>query len=69
MSPCPSPIGTDPINGFKMVQNGSRLCKSVSAIAEQNAEQKPARPSLWKITNWPSKANKSQTITEIQLTL
>ena len=23
-SPGPSPMGTDPINGFKMVQNGSR---------------------------------------------
>ena len=31
-SPGPSPIGTDPINGFRMVQNGSGLCKSVLAV-------------------------------------
>ena len=28
----PSPMGTDPINGFKNGTNGSGLCKSISAV-------------------------------------
>ena len=33
MSPGPSPMGTDPINGFKKNgTNGSGLCKSISAV-------------------------------------
>ena len=31
-SPGPSPMGTDPINGFKNGTNGSGLCKSISAV-------------------------------------
>ena len=33
-SPGPSPMGTDPINGFKMVQNGSGIN---SSNCKQNA--------------------------------
>ena len=28
----PSPMGTDPINGFKNGTNGSGLCKSISTV-------------------------------------
>ena len=31
-SPGPSPMGTDPINGFKNGTNGSGLCKSISTV-------------------------------------
>ena len=52
----PSPMGTDPINGFKkMVQmvldSGNQF---------QQYGQKSARPLLWTNTNWLSKAKKSQ---------
>ena len=31
-SPGPSPMGTDPINGFKNGTNGSGLCNPISAV-------------------------------------
>ena len=31
-SPGPSPMGTDPINGFKNGTNGSGLCNLISAV-------------------------------------
>ena len=34
MSPGPSLMGTNPINGFKNGTNGSGLCKSISAVGE-----------------------------------
>jgi hypothetical protein len=48
-------MGTDPINIFKWYKWFWNLCKSTSATVEQNVGQKPSRPPLWKITNWPSK--------------
>ena len=33
-SSSPSPMGADPINGFKNGTNGSRLCKSISMVVE-----------------------------------
>ena len=54
-SPGPSPMGTDPINGFKMVQ-----MVLDSANQFQQYVQKSARPLLWNNTNWLSKAWRSQ---------
>ena len=51
----PSPMGTDPINGFKMVQ---MVLDSVNQF--QQYGQKSARPLLWTNTNWLSKAKKNQ---------
>ena len=54
-SPGPSPMGTDPIKGFKNGTNGSRLCKSV-----QQYGQKSPRPLLWNNTNWLSKQREAK---------
>jgi hypothetical protein len=48
-------MGTDPLISSKWYKWHWNLCKSTSADAEQNAGQKPSRPPLLKITNWPSK--------------
>ena len=54
-SPSPPPMGTDPINGFKMVQ-----MVLDSANQFQQYVQKSARPLLWNNTNWLSKSRRSQ---------
>ena len=50
MSPGPSPMGTDPINGFKMVQ---MVLDSTTQF--QQYGQNSARPLFWNNTNWLSK--------------
>ena len=52
-------MGTDPINGFKMVQ-----MVLDSANQFQQYGQKSARPILWNNTNWLSKAEKKPNETE-----
>ena len=54
-SPGPSPMGTDQINGFKMVQ-----MVLDSANQFQQYGQKSARPLLWNNTNWLSKQRKAE---------
>ena len=63
-SPGPSPMGIDPIKGFKMVQ-----MVLDSANQFQQYGQKFARPLLWNNTNWLSKAKKNQLKQRIQSTL
>ena len=64
-SPGPSPMGTDPINGFK------KIVQMVldSANQFQQYGQKSARPLLQTNTNWISKAKKSQIKQRKQSTL
>ena len=54
-SPGLSPMGIDPINGFKMVQ---MVLESTNQF--QQYVQKSARPLLWDNTNWLPKARRSQ---------
>ena len=63
-SPGPSPMGTDPINGFKKVQ---MVLDSANQFHQYG--QKSATPLLWKNTNWLSKAKKSQMKQRRQSTL
>ena len=63
-SPAPYPIGTDPINVFKMVQ---RVLDSANQF--QQYGQKSPRPLPWNNTNWLSKARKSQVKQRRQSTL
>jgi hypothetical protein len=65
-SPGPSPMGTDPLMASKWYIWFWNLCKSTSTATEQNVGQKPSRPPLLKITNWPSKRQRKPNNTEKQ---
>ena len=52
-SPGPSPMGTDPINGFKNGTNGSGI--NLSICRNKNAGQEVFKTSSLELTTWTSK--------------